>query len=1704
MPRIPFRSISRLPLALGLLVLFVVVLVHPAAAQVHPNHAQGFEPQRAFEIGGLENVDLFNGNLNLSIPIGGTYPVGGEFSYGLTLSYTGNVWEWEEDYEYDPNNQVYETFLLAIPRKRSNAGLGWQLSLGRLNPPESLLTNSGSWTYESPDGGIHVFGPNLHDDGSQTPGYLYTQDGTYLRLNTTTRTLEFPDGTIQRFDTSDRLVRMEDRYGNGFNVTYGSNPVRWIIVDDQARTQTVYFKNAVYYGPGSVVDHVDLEAFGGATATYSFHYAEPSTGIARGYTNVYAIGQGLAEPRVMVPLLTGITLPDGSSYSMPVSSYDLGPASPGTSSLSGHLLGMTLPTGGKLEWQWTEYNFPKASARRSPLDMNNLDLGSNNNPFRKSVGLTLRRHVTPSGGLSWQWSYDQELDLETDLREKQSRTIVVDPLRHPSIYYFSVFDNDMDPATPEPAGYYSEEYGLPFSRKTSDGTSPGRYISAQISDSSGSLLRTVYVRYERDGLTDANPRLASQRTVFHDDSGRHLDVTSSSFDGVGHYRTVSTTGDLGGSDRTVFTNYNPGWCAACQPSTGTAWILDTYTETQVTEGTATAKAEYCWDKGLLTRKRVLKSGATQDSADVASVFVRDTATGNVTSEEVFGGDLQSLSTGNLCNLSLPLPVYQTDHTYSHGSLATSQITGTTFLSVDRDIDTSTGLVKVSRDSTSLATTYTYDAMGRLTLADVASGEGADTSYTYSTFSASQPAQVTIKELDGTTVLTQQQIQFDGFGRVNLERRLMPDGSWAERSTKTDALGNVYRVSEWEADGDPDPSYTAFGKFDPFGRPGKVTLPDGHLIEMAYNGIGRKTTKVPVGTTVAADGSVDETSANTTEFYDRYGRLVNVLEPGYPGNAAQTKYEYDVLGNLKRVEMNSDGTPTQVRTFTYDGRGFLASETHPELGTTIYYSDYDALGNPGRTQRGGWDLRSTYDVAGRLVKIREQTKGRDWKEWNYSVANGTDPVDGSLDRSKGKLRSMIRHNWVLSPGATSGRHDYPVTETYIYSGVGGRISRVATDVANVFGPPHFDYSLSYDALGEVTSRVYPQCSYTYCGEASSVRTVTQAFTRGLLTGVPGYASTISYHPNGLVAKVQHSNGVSWIQENDPSDMLRPARIRTQGASDEMDTGYFQYDGAGNIVAIGPERYVYDVQSRIKKADLEVTSLLCDDLALHGTVESGTAVREACRNVTADGGYTVTSSGNVTLRAGGKIVLDGPVSVQAGGYLKAEVDPTLADGQEGTRTKSQTYSYDLFGNLGSITTSVDGGIAVPRTFGIDATTNRLTVASYDTSGNVTSWAGNGFGYDPFNMLREGPGHVYFYGPGDERLWDIDYSGTPRVETWTLRDLDGTPLRQFRDVGGNSSGNWTLDRDYIWGGSTLLAAQTPSGLQHFFANHLGSPQLITGSGATVVATHRYYPFGEEATDPNQDQERLKFTGHERDFLASGTTDDLDYQHARYFSPHLGRFMSVDPGDRSKPNWPQSWNRYSYTFGNPLRYVDPDGEWPSPATTMKMALIVANTWDEIKRGSSVQVQAPVLGGKELQKLGLVKGVGIKGFEWFSVDLGPALSGKNEIPIDLYYGGLGLSTTIEMHDGVIIPSGAHDTSINFLGYQKGFGDTHDKFSVGVSYFAGVTYTLDMENLQVDVFNYAFNYDETAMLLETLDKKGELPPGFHVINGAVVRVYEAK
>ena len=116
----------------------------------------------------------------------------------------------------------------------------------------------------------------------------------------------------------------------------------------------------------------------------------------------------------------------------------------------------------------------------------------------------------------------------------------------------------------------------------------------------------------------------------------------------------------------------------------------------------------------------------------------------------------------------------------------------------------------------------------------------------------------------------------------------------------------------------------------------------------------------------------------------------------------------------------------------------------------------------------------------------------------------------------------------------------------------------------------------------------------------------------------------------------------------------------------------------------------------------------------------------------------------------------------------------------------------------------------------------------------------------------------------------------------------------------------------------------------DQLGTPRMIFDQTGSLenVSRHDYLPFGEEVLAgtggrtpaegyTSSDAVRQKFTSKERDVQTG-----LDYFLTRYYSSTQGRFASIDPLLASgKPAQPQSWNRYTYTINNPLKYIDPTG---------------------------------------------------------------------------------------------------------------------------------------------------------------------------------------
>ncbi|HRQ37624.1 MAG TPA: RHS repeat-associated core domain-containing protein [Chloroflexota bacterium] len=127
-------------------------------------------------------------------------------------------------------------------------------------------------------------------------------------------------------------------------------------------------------------------------------------------------------------------------------------------------------------------------------------------------------------------------------------------------------------------------------------------------------------------------------------------------------------------------------------------------------------------------------------------------------------------------------------------------------------------------------------------------------------------------------------------------------------------------------------------------------------------------------------------------------------------------------------------------------------------------------------------------------------------------------------------------------------------------------------------------------------------------------------------------------------------------------------------------------------------------------------------------------------------------------------------------------------------------------------------------------------------------------------------------------------------------------------DNNGIFFIHSDHLGSTSLLSYGYNLDGTQHAQAG-----QPVPGSDG------RYLPFGGWRTQPTAGLTDRGFTGHKMN-------DDLGliYMNARYYSPYINRFVSTD-SIVPDPTNPQSYNRYSYGYNNPVKYQDPTGHRPT-----------------------------------------------------------------------------------------------------------------------------------------------------------------------------------
>lgn len=1604
---------------------------------------RGFDPTKLYSGSEIDQVNTFNGNLSLTLPLGPAYTADGGFSYQFRLSYNSSAWDFQETYRppnpFPGEPECNQVAMVAHPMPDANAGLGWKLSFGELYYPrsawEELNVNRdvSRYLFVTPDGSRHHFQQQIHPDANDgDPSMLYTTDNSFLRLQLDhpslgQATVESRDGRQYRFvsrsaaQTGDyarwKLEEIRDPFGNHLSFSDllpgGGQTEFQVLTDSLGRQHEIrYSTHAADTGRHfrRVIQELWLAGVGGDKILhYRFHYGVEDLPAPAGHT---ADWDDLASPPLytanadilQVPLLETVELPKVNDdpawnfvYWTPSNPHpDPLPSNPGLP-LPGPLAAAQHPTGGITEWRYQYYNFPSEPLGCGP---SGPPLTATWGECRDLLGFTQstlgvqRRRVSddlPGISLDGTWFYHQQLvqsphPASSCFPFRESRTTVFAPSKDATTYFYNVHLGG-NAATASGESYRKPEYGLPLVKDEFVAGTPqlagGKplFLSTQSWDactlpadwnsfSTGleftpdqapthcSLRRSDYVRYEDDELLaecsspisgggecfEINRRVVAEQSVWPNIGGTYLHTDYGGWDGLGHFTIETRLGSWWGHDaqtypksqlgqwkrRTEETTFAygsgpvaPGAPPGNLPSKHSRWLLDLATRSSVEVTTGYLKANgqpgseaqrtavlRCYDlnTGALRGERRLAAVTTGPAANPGPSLADPApggddllrrfdyfANGNVKSDRRFGGDHQNLAGTGCGQPGSAVAEYRLDHSYLWGALKSTHIvddaTGQSLFQVvdHRQIEPKLGRVLESRDASGRKTTAQYDALGNLTR--LAPPGVEPTTYAYRDFrSKTQRALVRIRRGDPVADGTQETVHFDGFGRVWKEDRLQPSGPPAQRITTYQARGLKDQVDVWHpADLSGTPTRTKY-RYDVFGRPTRVRLFDGDqdpvLQEASYLGAHQRQSRTWVASSLAGG----ETITDSFFGYDPFGQLARVDEPSQMGAGAdpvagsthlRTRYYRDAGGRLAVARMVGQNP----RWFDYDGRGFLTMARFPELGAKIFYSDYDTLGNFSQRRIASGSqhrLDYRYDPLGRLVEVRDAVRGRPVEELFYADADHPAGAFGGFPLRAGTLYQARRHNWLptdpaLPPGPSNER-DVVVTETHLYEGPGGR--RSDTWVQTSLGQ-QWSRSVRHDPFGAVGEQRYPRCSaLAICGELQDFgRSVLYSRHRGLLqevgteilaNGSFGYqplAAGITYHPNGLISQLQ-AGGVTWQQDLVPSGLPRVGRVRTTGAS-------------GSTPSPGGHSGDWD-----------------------------------------SGAFLYDRSGNVVAMGSDRFAYD---KVQR--LWQAQIDGLTVD-----------YRYDPYGNL----TTLERPGEAPVPLAVNALNNRLTspVSSYDLTGAMTSFDGSTLYRDPVGMVRhlqgQGVNRSFVYGPGNERLLTLDHlgSGGQRQDAWALRN-DGQQVLQNRRF--DLAEGWVVEQDYIHRDGALLATvsrtEGDDEVRLFHLDHLGSPRLITDAAGTVQAYHEYLPFGWELTDPHLSTEPRRFTGHERDAnftdpsSPTARRDDLDYMHARYYSPWLGRFLSVDPAG-ADPERPQSWNRYGYVLNNGLGFTDPDGLTPQEST--------------------------------------------------------------------------------------------------------------------------------------------------------------------------------
>jgi len=1546
-----------------------------AWAQQPDETLPGFSSKNLLEGHSVDNVNLFSGDPGLVIPLGPDYTLSAGAKWQLSAYYSSKFWHFD-DKDCTTQNPMQHALLRGSP----TLGVGWTLDPGYYLP--SSLSESG---YHAPDGGVptrHLAMSHLRVRMNPTglctaPCYAVDfPDGTTqvfaTAFNRPRPTLtNCPACTYPNQDFTDDdwtidpsastrygLTKIIDQFGSTvLTVQYGVLDGQSHYHPDEINTITIHQAQdqVIQYHWGDVIDpdyangtpdwrvvtSIDFPTAGGTLSTV---FTMLTGTIARNNFDS-SIGSGSLCPssssqtsfRVGVHYVSQIDFKQGgttlATYSFP--GYQLG-----IQNFEPLLTQATLPTGGSINYTYSKTTHSCLSLLTNPTACTDVETGvwmpqDGEGPdvpgghvayyvqfLELTPGISQRQEkdagnnvLSTTGYLRYQWIPMSTLTPAVAYDTKIGRQAVVTRAsgnggNFVTKYIFHAAYSDDTQAELDDGGieierrYYAENdtgTGTPIRslincwegdpsgascgyRSTSGTPAPPASYSL-----SGDVRRQASLTWY--GVNPTGGGACSQATT------GCIQSVNSFYNNTALKYATTTTSNLhltsGGATRTSTTTWTP-WADSSH------WLLNLYSEKDETEGSVTVKQFAEFDSPSNGQQNGAYPGffrgswsyePTNDTNHPTGLRVtcRIPTTGGVVDKDFSAtyshADVPP-SLFNICSgyyLNYPTngaigtngDAFGHSYFWSNGLLTQSQwlvepVTGGSPASIgwsDFNVarDAATGNIVTSIATDALSTGYGYDVLGRI-ISITPPGGDAKTFVCY----------------DSTTQTTVYR---------SMSARSCPQVPGTALTWERDLYDNLGRLTRTIRQMPTNYSFQnhAYDSADHDFKDSEWTTCTSY--------VGDCTTASAVGTTLSN--------------YDPFDRAQTIQRADLSTtNVSYTDGSITASDMLEAVTVNNVGGTNPVTTTRKDSYGRVVSVTEPLVGTAdVTTYTYNVLNNLATVSQGSQNRTYTYDRLGFLRNEVNPEKG--------VAGNGTTSYTGY-----GSLGNIL----TKSDGDT-GNSTYAHAYSYTYDAA-GRLWTEAADgtassnyyLANCYdgatggtGCPTPPTGLSWSRgsggtypLGRLTRQYsynpvvstndWTADDFLFSDPAGRLSQRTSGLRGDLITSNPTLAGVFpltslwTYNNLGLIWTYQHPYSskaptlyqvVSTLTYNAGLPATLSAAVGGVNQQYPYLVSAATYNPAGGLASWTAFN---GVKTTISPDTIPTRP---NSIATSGAQTGPGCTVQPCNFST--GTYTYDGAGNITAM--------GPDTF---GYdARSRLMSTSIGGQ--------SYSYDRYGNLNPTLVNPNNNRLLPGD------------TNYDALGNLKTQTGITIAYDPLSRQTSYTNslgtQIFGYEGSSERLYAVVGGGVQWVVT--PRD-EANRLSSKYNVTATAVGR---NRDHFYFGNLLAAIYDGTNWTYYASDHLGTPRLVTNSAGGVTETHKYYPYGAEIPG-SFGVSALKFAMMERDSL-----NNNDYDHARFHLTGMGRFLGVDKlGGHLRD--PQSWNRYTYTRSNPLRFNDPNGLETNPVT--------------------------------------------------------------------------------------------------------------------------------------------------------------------------------